>query len=500
MSTEQSVSDILAGVTVVRSGVLSLAGTVLRAVVQIGTNLVLARVLGPHAYGVAAAVLGLAIVLELLRSSGIAAVVLRSADLSSSVLVALHRISASVGLALGVLVAIVGAVLLAALPSTPYGPLVLAIAVAFPLAGAVAVPAAGMAREHAMGQLVAVESCAVLLASGAAVCAVLAGLGPLAVVVQVVVLWSLVALGVVGLGRVPRGAAAPWTDLRSAVGSARDVSLVQVVGAVVRAGDRTLVAALFGPAAAGAWAQAMQLVALPLEQVGAAVQRVAVPVLASSTGDALVWSFRRVAGCTTLLVWPLLAVLGVLAEPVVTLLFGPAWTASAAILPVLAVAGAAQALSSTAVWYFVASGRSAVQLRWSFVSQPVILTALVVGSLAGVVGTAVGYAAACVALVVPSFLVATRGAAVRLLDLVLAAVPAGAAATAAAVCAWFVHDNVPSGPLASVVLPGGCAALVALLVAACFPSVRGVLGAVSGRPVLRSDPCPVPVTRKAAAP
>lgn len=466
-----------------RSGLISLAGTAARAAVQIAANVIVARILGPGAYGVAAVVLGLAVVLELVRSSGLAAVVLRSGSLAEPVVVALHRASICVGVVLGAVVALAGAVLLSGASTRPYGGLLLVIAVAFPMAGTVAVPIARMARQHEMGRVVVVESAAVVLAAGVAVGAASAGAGPIAVVVQVVVLWAVVALGVAVQGRMPRGVRAPWPTVRPLVRTARHLSSVQLISVVARAGDRSLVAVLFGSAASGMWAQAVQLVALPLEQIGAGVQRVAVPALAGADGADLRRRFRRLVGTTTLLVWPVLAVLGVLAGPVVALLFGPQWLGSGVLLPFLVVAGAAQAMSYSAVWYFVASGRSDVQLRWALVTQPVIVIALVVGSVGGVVPMAAAYASACLVLVVPSFTVATRGSGIRLVDLLGAVVPAAVAATAAAATAWVVHRAVPQDAVLGVLVPGVCAAVVALTVAVAFPAVR------AARPA-RSAPLP----------
>lgn len=458
--------------TIVRSGLFSLAGTALRASVQIAANVVVARLLGPDAYGTAATVLALGIVLELVRNSGFAAVVLRSGDQPAAVLAALHRSSTIVGLVLAVLVGGAGAVVLLALPSGPYGGLLIVIAAAFPLAGFVAVPIAAMVRQHAMARVVVVESVAVVLGAVVSIGLALAGAGPIAMIAQVVVLWVVVAAGVVAVGAVPRGAAAPWAAVRSMAGLARDVSLVQVVSLVARAGDRVLAAVLFGPAAAGLYVQAMQLMTLPLDQIGAAVQRVAVPALASAAQDDLRRRFRQLVGTVTLLAWPLLALLGLLAGPVVRLLFGVEWLGSAALLPHLAVAGAAQALGFIAVWFFVASGRARRQVRWALVSQPVVIAALVVGATWGVRGMATAFAAACVALVVPAFLVATRGSGLRLRDLFVPVVPAAVGSVAAVIAAEVVRAALPTTIVWSVVGPGATGMATAVLAVCAFPAVR----------------------------
>jgi O-antigen/teichoic acid export membrane protein len=479
-------------VAIVRSGVFSIAATAFRASVQIVSNVVVARVLGPDAYGVAAAVLALGVVLELVRNSGFAAVVLRSGALPADVHVALHRASSLTGVLLGALVAAAGLLVLRVLPSSPSGGLLLAIAVAFPLAGLVAVPIASMVRQHEMGRVALVESIAVVLGSTLSIGLALVGAGPVAMVAQVVALWIVITVGVVVLRRVPRGTAAPWRSVRTMAALARDVSLVQLVSLVARAGDRVLVAALFGPAASGLWVQAVQLMTLPLDQIGAAVQRIAVPAMAGVDAVVLRERFRRLVGTVTLLAWPVLAVLGVLAGPIVHLLFGDDWLGSAALLPSLVVAGGAQALGFAAVWYFIASGRAGRQVRWALVTQPVLVGALVVGTVWGPQGMAAAYAVACSGLVVPAFLVATKGSGLRLRDLGLPVLPAAAATSAAVLVSAVVRSGFGADPIGSVLVPGILAALATLLVALVFPDVRSALPRRRRRP-------PRPRPRKALA-
>ncbi|OIH93176.1 MULTISPECIES: oligosaccharide flippase family protein [unclassified Curtobacterium] len=455
-----------------RSGLLSLGGTLIRSSVQILANVVVARILGPEHYGAAAVVLGLSIVLELVRSGGFAAVVLRSGAQPEAVLVALHRMSALLGLVLGVAVATAGALAAWLAPDAPYGVLLLAIAVAFPVSGAVAVPIATMARRAEMGRVVAVESAGAVLGASTAVLLALAGVGPIAVIAQVVVLWTVVGTGVAVLRRAPRGEAAPWPVVREMVGIARDVSIVQVVMLVFRTGDRVLVAALFGSAASGVYVQAVQLMTLPLEQIGAAVQRVALPALAEAGPTLLTERLRQFTAAVTLLAWPVLALLGVLAGPVVELLFGSAWSGSADLLPFLVVGGAARALGCVPEWWFVASGHVRRQIRWVLVSQPLTIAAFVAGSPWGVRGMVVAYAAACAALVLPSYVIALRGTGVRLRTVLGAALPAATVASAAAVSACIVRSALPEGAVTAVFVPAVCGVLVAVVTTTAFPATR----------------------------
>jgi O-antigen/teichoic acid export membrane protein len=452
-----------------RSGLHTAAGTVARFVLQLGGTIVVARLLGPSQYGFVVVVAVLAGLAEILRASGLAVLVTRQRSLSAESVATIHRISIGVGAVAAVLVLTASPVIASWTGFAEQWPSVAALGGVFVAAGWAAVPGALFARNARFAPLVVVEVVAVACGVVAAVAVSLSSLGPVALAAQAVVAATVT---VVGLRIV-----APWrparparlASLRSEIGAATNLSLVQVVTFCTRSLDRVLVTACVGPAAGGLYAQASQLLVLPLDQAGGAISRVAVPALSRSADDPVRFrnGYRRVLTLFTVVLWPVFAVLAVVADDLVAVLFGPSWADAASLFRILAVGGAAQAVGSVTSWVFVASGRHRPQVWWTLAIRPAVIAACIVALPWGAAGMAGAVALSAALLVVPGFLIAASGGPLRLRDLaepliapaVVTLVAAGAAASALLVAETLIALAVGSIAgaavvvLAAVVLP-----------------------------------------------
>lgn len=459
----------------VRGAAATAAGTAGRFAAQLAATVVVARLLGPEAYGFAAVSVLLGGIAELVRSGGIAALVARAPRLDGATASLLHVLSCAVGGVVAALVAIVSGPVAALAGFPDHGLLVLVLGLAFVPAGFACVPGALLVRNLRLGALSSAEVVATVLGAAAAVTIAALGGGPVALVVQFLVFSVLTAAAIWGRCPWRPGRPTALRRLRSELGFAANVSGVQVLTFISRNVDRVLVGAAFGRTAAGLYAQASQLVALPLEQVAAPMQRVAVPVLARVLDDRerFVRYYRRILGTVALVLWPLLALLVVGADHLVHLLFGPAWAGSVPLFRLLAIAGIAQTIGTVTVWVFTATGQGVRQTIWALVSRPLVAGAGFAGLPFGTEGVAVGVSTAALVLVVPGYLLAARRAGLRLRDLVaplgaptLVALAAagGAIGTAALVAA--------AGPLAGCSAIGGAGIVAAAFVVLVVPRLR----------------------------
>lgn len=466
-----------------RGGLVTAAGTATRFVVQLLTTVLIARILGPAEYGFAVVVVLVTGVAELLRVGGTGAVVNRVPVLTGATATTLHLLSTAVGVLLAAAVALSAGPMAAALGFPESVGALRLLAVVFATAGTSAVPTALLARNLRFAPVALLEVAAMAVGVTVALVLALHGAGSAALVAQAVVFAVLLAVGTV--------VACPWRPTRPAslrvmradLVFAGDVSFVQLLNFAARNLDKVVVGAVFGPAAAGLYAQAGQLLTIPLEQVNGPLQRVAVPVLARVAGDRtrFVRYHRAVTALTGYVLWPTFAVLAVLADVVVDLLFGPAWSGSVPIFRVLVIAGFAQTLGYVTVWVFVATGQGRLQSIWALVSRPVVLASFFAGLPWGVTGMAAAFSICSLVLVVPGFLVAGRAPGLRLRDLVVPVLrPAvvGAVAGGAALSTRFADLPTPG----AVALGAAGAVVVAAAFVVVVPSVRrdvvGILRAI----------------------
>ena len=116
------------------------------------------------------------------------------------------------------------------------------------------------------------------------------------------------------------------------------------------------------------------------------ISRVAFPALAKMQGDAerMRGAMRRMIRSSTYLVFPLMAVIAVLADPVVYILFGAKWLPAAPYLRIACFTCATKPFNSVNVRAIVASGRSGTFLALVIINRIIGIAAMAVSWRYGV--------------------------------------------------------------------------------------------------------------------
>jgi PST family polysaccharide transporter len=488
------------GSAAARGALVSASTTWLRFALQLATMVVVARIVGPAQYGAAATALVAVTAAELVRSGGITWLIGRLPDLSAASTAALHWLSVGIGAAVGAVLLVVGAIVPPAqLPAGPFTfPL---LALVFVAAGIGAVPTALLGRNLAFRPIGAGEVGAAVVSCVVSVTAAAIGAGSGALLLQAGTYALVLVVVIVSVTPWRPGRPAPLRSLRAELGFAANATVSQGLEWVVRSFDRLIVAALFGTAAAGFYVQAAQLVTLPTEQVNGPLRRVAVPALGRLVGTpAFGRAFRTVLALSCAVLWPLLAVIAVLARPLVSTVFGTEWLPTVPVFTAMVPMGLASVVIGVTTFVSLAAGLAGRQTIWECaVSRPLTLVGFFVGSLWGVTGVALGASAATVALVVPGFLVIGSRAALTLRDLVVPLVEPAIGTVVCAMSAIAVTAFVEGPPILLLFLGGGVAVIVWIAVFLALPGTRRVgrqvLGAVRRRP----GPAPNDVPATSAA-
>jgi O-antigen/teichoic acid export membrane protein len=175
---------------------------------------------------------------------------------------------------------------------------------------------------------------------------------------------------------------------------------VQLLGYVSRNVDSLLIGSRLGASTLGLYDRAFQILMLPINQVNAPATRVALPVLSRIRDDVGRFSAYVLRGqlIMTNVVTFILAFAIAQAPPLFLIVLGPQWTESAQIFQILAVGGVAQVASYAVYWVFLATDNTASNLRYSLLTRPLVIAAIFLGSVWGVQGIAIAYAASLVVL------------------------------------------------------------------------------------------------------
>lgn len=161
-----------------------------------------------------------------------------------------------------------------------------------------------------------------------------------------------------------------------------------------RNADNLLIGKFVGAAALGAYAIAYNIILVPFSRIAVPIQDVLFPAFArlqtdlARIADAWIRAMRMVGAITV----PSLVGLAIVAPDFVTVVLGEKWHATAALIQILAWVGILQSLQSLNTGVLEAVGRARAVFRYTLVFFGAHIVAFVVGLHWGVTGVAAGYA------------------------------------------------------------------------------------------------------------
>ncbi len=369
-------------------------GSLARQLLRIAVTVVLARLLSPHAYGLAAMAIVFATLVEILGDLALGAALVQRPQLSDVDRSTAFWTSIGGGAVFTVL-GIAAAGPLASFYGTPaVRPLLIVMSFSFLITAAGATQAALLTRDlNFRGLELRLTGGAV---AGAAIAVVLAvrGAGAWALIAQQVAAALVATILVWRFSRWRPRFEFSLASLRDLGGFSGRVFGTRLLFYANRNADNVLIARFVGASALGAYTIAYNLMLLPSNQIAAPVQQVLYPAFSRLQHDAkrvaAAWlAVNRLVGAITL---PLLAGLAAVAPDFVSVVLGPKWHAAARVIQVLAWVGMLQSLQSLNSSILQARDRTHELLRYGIVVCSASLTAFVVGLHWGLVGVAVAYA------------------------------------------------------------------------------------------------------------
>jgi lipopolysaccharide exporter len=167
-------------------------------------------------------------------------------------------------------------------------------------------------------------------------------------------------------------------------------SIACICWAGFRNGDYAIVGARLGAAQAGVYWRGFQLAVEYQSKISVVMTSVAFPVLARTAGtEELLALRRRMVRLLTIVVFPLLAMLAVLAPVAVPWIFGPDWEAAVTPTQILVGAGAATVLINAVGSVLMATGRARAMLGYGVAHFVIYVGVVLVASRWGLVGVSV---------------------------------------------------------------------------------------------------------------
>lgn len=423
--------------TVRGAGATALA-QVLKFGLQFGSQIVLARMLGPTQFGLVAMVAPLLGLVITLNDFGFGQAIVQRGEISLRQVSAVFWLNLAIGAAF-TLAMMLAAPLIVALYGEPRAlGVTLASAPLILLTSLSVVPMALLNRQMRFASLAAVEVGAMLsgLASGIAAAWLGAGYWSL-VIMQAVNASVALLLAWWRCGWWPgRPQREPGTGALMRFGT--NLMGANVAAYLTTSADNVVVGMASGPVALGLYDRSYNLVVKPLGQLMAPIGRVALPLLSrwlaapTRYGRAYVLMVQlSIAACVPGLIATIAC-----AGPLITLLLGDKWAPMTPIFVWICVGGIAVPLTASTYWLFITQDRTGEQMRFNMACAAISLASFVLGAPWGPVGVAMVAALSYTLLQTPLVVwAATRRGPVTLAMLRAGLLPLAAAGVLAAVAA-----------------------------------------------------------------
>jgi O-antigen/teichoic acid export membrane protein len=462
----------------VRGGAATILGQATRFALQIGSTMVLARLLAPKDFGLIAMVTAVTGFAVLFKDLGLSMATVQKAQITHAQISVLFWVNAGVSLLIAILTAAAGPVIAWLYGEPRLAGITLALSLTFVPGGLTVQHQALLQRQMRFKALAAIPVISMSIGALSAIVTALLGGGYWALVALQLTMSLTDMLGVWSACRWRPSLPARRAGVRSMLGFGANLTAFNVLNYLARNMDNILIGRVWGPAALGLYAKAYGLLMLPISQINAPLAAVAIPALSRLQDDPQRYRrhYCRAVNLIAYVTTPLTLGLAAVSEEIIRFVLGEQWLSAGRIFFVLAIAGVGQPVSNTTGWVYVSLGRVDRQVRWMMMTLPFLMAAFAIGLPWGAIGVAVAYAIHCHLWRIPCWWFACRHSPISLRD-VLASLWRPVLLSLLMFAAMMaVRPHLASRPLLVTLL--GCWAVGLLVLAGgalLWPGARGEL-------------------------
>jgi len=155
--------------------------------------------------------------------------------------------------------------------------------------------------------------------------------------------------------------------------------------------DYLLIGKFLDTTSLGLYTLAYQMAIFPLSKVSSVIARVSFPAFSTIQGDnvKLRIGYLKVVKYTSLITFPLLAGLAVIAPEFIPIAIGEKWMPMVLPLQILCIAGAIKSVGTHVGSILLSKGRSDIGFRWNMFTVILIPLAVLIGVKYGIIGVAI---------------------------------------------------------------------------------------------------------------
>ncbi len=200
-------------------------------------------------------------------------------------------------------------------------------------------------------------------------------------------------------------------EVRSVARYSLNLSGFGLVNYFSRNADNITVGKVLGKLALGDYQLAYNLMLQPVQNISSVIAQATFPAFAKIQDDNQRFRQAYVRSCMliALITFPIIAGMGVVADPMIRAVLGTKWVGAIRIFQVLAPVGIVQSVQTTVGPIYMSKGRTDWMFRLGIAQGCILVTSFLVGIRFGVLGVAVAYCIAFLGITaIPGFIVPFR--------------------------------------------------------------------------------------------
>ena len=372
------------------SGVMILTSQGAQFILNLGSIMVLARLLNPDDFGLVAMLMTVMSFLRVFREAGLSTATIQREAITHAQVSNLFWVNIALSGAAGLVLAAASPLIAWFYRESRLIPITLVLAATFPLSGLTVQHTALLARQMRFVALSCVQVSSQFIGLVVGIMMAWWGYG----------YWSLVSLNVTTLVATAllTYIAVPWRPqapvrqrgTRPLVSFGANLAASTFVFSLAKGTDGLAIGRYYGSDALGLYSRAGALFNRPLEQILAAAESVIVPMLSRMQHQPERYrsSFLQFYEAMALASCFSSGLLLALAHPITLLVLGPKWERAAVILAAFSVSALCAPLATTASWLFPSQGRGRDMLLVSSLLSGIVVASIVVGLPFGPAGVA----------------------------------------------------------------------------------------------------------------
>lgn len=390
--TDQLKTDLTGRTT--RGGTIMILSQGAKFVLNMVSAVVLARLLTPQDYGLIAMVAVVANFSYPFRNLGLSAATMQRAEINDAQVSTLFWVNVGLSVAATLVTAAMSPAIAAFYGEPRLTWITLAIAAGFIFGGLTVQHEALLKRQMRFFALAATDLTSILIGTTTAIVLAYRGFGYWALVSSTLAMSGTNAAGVWLFCRWRPKLPTRDSGVRSMLAFGRNLTGFNILNYLGRNLDNLLIGRYWGAQQLGLYARAYQLLLLPLDQIIAPIDGVAVAALSrlADTPERYSQAYLRMLEKLAMVTMPLMALMIVTADWLVRVVLGPQWIETGQIFALLGIIGLLEPISSTMGWLLISQGRTHHIFQWGLIDAALSISSIVAGLPWGAVGVAAVYA------------------------------------------------------------------------------------------------------------